>query len=285
MKGFSKEEENKIKELIKKALEEDKIDEDYTTLWSVPEDKKIKAEIIAKENGIICGLEIAEMVFKMVSPKIEFGYLKKDGDRIKKLEPVAIIKGPARDILKAERTALNFLQKLSGIATLTSRFVEKIKHTKAKILDTRKTTPGLRILEKYAVRTGGGENHRRNLKEMVLLKDNHITVAGGIEKAIDNLLKNKDRDIEIEVEVKNLDELKIAIKKGIKRILLDNMSIEELKKAVEITEGRALLEASGGVDLSNVKKIAETGVDYISIGKITHSAPALDMSLEVNCRI
>jgi len=281
MKVFSEEEEGKVKEIIKKALEEDKVNEDYTTLWCVPKDKRIKAEIVVKQDGVICGLWVTEMVFKMVSSNIEFKCLKKDGDKVKRFERVATIKGSAANILRAERTALNFLQRLSGIASLTAKFVERVKPFKAKILDTRKTTPGLRILEKYAVRTGGGENHRKDLKEMVLLKDNHIAVAGGIEKAVDNLLKNKDRNIDIEVEVKTLDELRIVLKKGIKRILLDNMSTEDLKEAVKITEGRALLEASGGVDLSNVAEIAETGVDFISVGKITHSAPALDISLEI----
>lgn len=281
MKDFSQEEKNKIKELIRIALKEDIGKGDSTTCWTVPKNKVAKGIILAKEDGVLCGIDIAKMVFSEIDPRIKFEKRKEDGEKFKKGDILANIKGNAHSLLKGERTALNFLQRLSGIATLTRKFVEKVKNYKAEILDTRKTTPGFRILEKYAVRKGGAKNHRMGLYDMVLVKDNHIKAAGGLEKAIKNLLENRKKELEIEVEVKNLEELKFVLSKGIKRIMLDNMDVKFLKKAVEITAGRAKLEASGGINLKNVEAVAKTGVDFISIGALTHSPKAVDISMEL----
>jgi len=223
----------------------------------------------------------------MVNPAIVFNLLKQDGERIKKGEKVVLVQGKVKSILSAERTALNFLQRLSGIATFTAKYVEKIKGTKAKILDTRKTTPGLRVLEKYAVKAGGGENHRMGLFDMILIKENHIKAAGGISDAIKNA-RSKYRTKKIEVEVGNLSEVKEAIGSesagslGPDWMMLDNMKIQQMKKAVRMIRSispNIKIEASGGINLKNVRKIALTGVDFISVGALTHSAPALDLSL------
>jgi nicotinate-nucleotide pyrophosphorylase (carboxylating) len=246
----------------------------------VPFGKKASARIIAKENGIICGISIARLVFQSVDRTIEFSEKIKDGKAVKKGDVVAIIKGPARGILTAERSALNFLQRLSGIATFTSKFV-RAAGKKVKVLDTRKTAPGLRILEKYAVKIGGGFNHRIGLFDAVLIKDNHISVAGNLTKAVE-LAKKKHKWIE--VEAKTLGQVQEAIKAGASRIMLDNMSISDIKKASQLiraSKNNIEIEVSGGITIKNIRNIAGTGIDYISIGAITHSAPALDISLKV----
>ena len=226
---------------------------------------------ILKEEGVIAGFDVVRWVFEELG-EIEFLPLVKEGEWLKPGR-IAIIRGKARVLLTGERVALNFLQRLSGIATLTRKFVEKVKGTKAKILDTRKTTPGLRYLEKFAVRVGGGYNHRFGLFDAVLIKDNHIEIAGGIGTALDR--------VEGEIEVKTLEELRIALEKGSRRILLDNMETETILKAVEIVHGKAEIEVSGGVNLENVREIALTGCDYISIGMLTHSPKSLDISMEI----
>jgi nicotinate-nucleotide pyrophosphorylase (carboxylating) len=262
------------------ALREDIGSGDITTGSIIPADKKIRANIIVKEDGIICGLSIARLVFQSVDKDIEFTDKANDGKLVKKGSVVATVNGPARGILTAERTALNFMQRLSGIATLTNKYV-KAAGKSVKILDTRKTTPGLRVLEKYAVKVGGGSNHRLGLFDAVLVKDNHISVAGGLRKAVE-LAKKKYAWIE--VEAKTLGQVREAMDSRVNRIMLDNMSIADIKKSVKLiraSKRKIEIEVSGGVTLSNIRNIARTGVDYISIGALTHSAPALDMNLKV----
>ena len=273
--------DSKIKHLIHLALSEDIGKRDLTSEAVVENRLSGKAIIVAKQEGILAGLPVAKMVFQMVNTAIVFNMLKQDGERIKKGEKVALVQGKVKSILSAERTALNFLQRFSGIATLTTKYVEKIKGTRAKILDTRKTTPGLRVLEKYAVKAGGGENHRMGLFDMILIKENHIKAAGGISDAIKRA-RSKYRRKRIEVEVRSLSELKEAIESKPDWIMLDNMKIQQMKKAVKMirsTGPNIKIEASGGINLRNVRKIALTGVDFISVGALTHSAPALDLSL------
>jgi len=271
----------KTKQLIRIAIAEDIGKMDITSEALVGKNLSGRAVIVAKQDGVLAGLSVAKDVFYAVNRRIAFKMLKRDGQRIKKGQRIAVIQGKVKDILAAERSALNFLQRLSGIATLTSEYVLKIKGTKAKILDTRKTTPGLRILEKQAVKTGGGENHRMGLFGMFLIKENHIKAAGGIATAM-RKVKSKRRTEKIEVEVRNLRELEEAIEAKPDWIMLDNMSIERMKEAVRMIRSagpRIKIEASGNVHLDNVRKIALTGVDYISVGALTHSAPAMDLSL------
>jgi len=262
------------------ALREDIGKEDITTNSIVPAGMRTSAKIIAKESGIICGLGIARLVFQSVDKNLKFTDKVKDGKAVKKGTVVAAVEGPARGILTAERVALNFLQRLSGIATLTNIFV-KAAGGKVKILDTRKTSPGLRVLEKYAVKIGGGFNHRLGLFDAVLIKDNHISVAGGLKKAVALAKKKYDR---IEVEVKTPAQVKEAIEAGVTRIMLDNMSIAGIKRSVQLirmSKRKIEIEVSGGITLKNIRSIAGTGADYISVGAITHSAKTLDMSLKV----
>jgi len=271
----------KIQEIVKIALEEDLGKGDITSELIIPEKQKGMGFIIAKEKGIIAGLEVAKSVFKQVDPGLVFKPLVSDGDKVRPNQKVALIRGKAKSILAGERTALNFLQRLSGIATLTGEFVRKIRGTKAKILDTRKTTPGLRLLEKYAVKKGGGKNHRQGLYDMILIKDNHIEAAGSISLAIRKALRNR-KGLKIEVETRNLEEIKEALNFKINRIMLDNFRSEDLKKAVKLIRSKnkkVEIEASGKVNLKNVRKIALSGVDFISVGALTHSAKALDFSL------
>jgi nicotinate-nucleotide pyrophosphorylase (carboxylating) len=273
--------DSKIRHLIQLALSEDIGKRDLTSEAIVENRLSGKAIILAKQEGILAGSIVAKTVFQMVNPKIVFKLLKKDGQRIKKGEKVALVQGKVQSILAAERTALNFLQRLSGIAALTARYVEEIKGTKTKILDTRKTTPGLRILEKYAVKAGGGENHRMGLFDMILIKENHIRAGGGIKDAI-RRAKSKHPKQKIEVEVRNLSQLKEAVEFKPDWIMLDNMRIQQMKKAVRMIRSgnpNIRIEASGGINLRNVRAMALTGVDFISVGALTHSAPALDLSL------
>jgi nicotinate-nucleotide pyrophosphorylase (carboxylating) len=275
--------DSQIKHLVRLALSEDIGKKDLTSDAVISRGLTGKAVIEAKEQGVLAGLPVAQMVFKTVDPQLAFIMLRRDGQRTKKGEKVVLIEGEVKSILSAERTALNFLQRLSGIATLTSQYVERLKGTKAKVLDTRKTTPGLRILEKYAVKTGGGHNHRMGLFDMILIKENHIKAAGSVSEAI-KLAKIKCKGQKLEVEVRNLTELKGALKSEPDWIMLDNMDIQKMKKAVSMIRSfnpAIKIEASGGVDLKNARRIASTGVDFISVGALTHSAPALDLSLKL----
>lgn len=270
-----------IKNLIDLALSEDIGSGDITSQALILGSLTGKAVIVAKQQGIITGLEVAKKVFQSVDSRIVFKYLKKDGERINAGEEIAIIQGKVRSILSAERTALNFLQRLSGIASLTAKYAESVKGTKAKVIDTRKTTPGMRILEKYAVKMGGGENHRMGLYDMVLIKENHIKAAGGISKAVKKA-RSKCGKRKIEVEVRDFKEVIEASLTETDWIMLDNMNVREMEKAVSLIRSanrKIKIEASGGVTLKNVRTIALTGVDFISVGALTHSAPALDLSL------
>ncbi|CUT02896.1 carboxylating nicotinate-nucleotide diphosphorylase [Candidatus Chrysopegis kryptomonas] len=278
--------EDEIVEIVKRALVEDIGYGDITTI-SVIGDEYIEAsgEFLVKSDGIIAGLDVVWLVFKTIDPGLNFVPYVSDGDEVKNGDIVGVVSGDVRSILSAERTALNFLQRMSGIATLTNKFVKAVDGTKAKITDTRKTAPGLRLIDKIAVEVGGGVNHRFGLYDMILIKDNHIAVAGGIEKAIERCLKyvkEKNVDVKIEVEAQNLDDVQKVLKiGGVDRILLDNFKIDDLKKAVDLISGKFEVEASGGITLENVRQVAETGVDYISIGMLTHSPKALDISLEI----
>ncbi len=277
--------DSRISRMIQEALIEDIGLGDITTESIVNSTILGNGVILAKDNGVICGLDIATLVFQFVDPEITLSKLVNDGTRIDAGTVIAKIHGPLSNILKAERTALNFLQRMSGIATLTRQFVGAVTGTDAKITDTRKTAPCLRLIDKLAVKTGGGINHRFGLDDMVLIKDNHIEAAGSISKAIDqclSYLSASNIKVKIEVETKNLDEIREALKfDGIHRIMFDNFTIEEMQKGVILVSRKVETEASGKVNLENVQKIAETGVDFISIGTLTHSAKALDISLDV----
>ena len=270
---------NSIKRIIKISLEEDIGSGDWTTIWLIPEKQTSQARIVAKDKGIIAGLEVAKEIF---GPSVKFTELVKDGAKVQKNQTVAVVEGPTRLILSCERTVLNFMQRMSGIASQTYEFVKLTQATKAVILDTRKTMPGLRELDKWAVRLGGAQNHRFGLYDMILVKDNHIQAVGGISKAMQVLTQNNNNKLEVEIEVDNLEQLKEAINAGAKKILLDNFSLENIKKAVNLNNSRAVLEVSGGVTLENVANIAKTGVDYISVGSLTHSVKAMDLSIEIN---
>jgi len=253
---------------------------DVTSVATIPDGLESDAQFLAKADGVVAGVEIAELVMKRCGVS-GFKTLRRDGDSVKRGELIAIATGDTRSILLAERTALNFMTHLSGIATLTARWVEAVAGTKAKIRDTRKTTPGLRTLEKYAVRLGGGVNHRSSLSEQALIKDNHIAASGSLTVAF-LALRKEFPSIEVEVEVDDLDQLREAIGAGAALIMLDNMDLEMTSRAVEITAGRAKLESSGGLTLENARAYAECGVDYLAVGALTHSAPALDISLDIS---
>lgn len=270
-----------VREIIERALREDIGSGDVTTEAICDPDQMGRAVIRAKEPCVVAGVPIAQMVFETLDSQLRFTSRVRDGDRLNAGQTIAELEGRLRAILMGERTALNLLQRLSGIATLTARYVEAVKDFSVKILDTRKTAPGLRILDKYAVRVGGGQNHRMGLYDGVLIKTNHIRAAGSITKAIERARRSAPTTLKIEVEVKNLKELQESLKAGADIIMLDNMSLEEMRQAVTIAHGRALLEASGGVTLENVREIAATGVDFISVGALTHSVKAIDIHLEV----
>lgn len=261
---------------IKNFLKEDVGEGDRTTELIVPENHRGKAKIIAKEDGVVAGHKFAKEVFLALDSDLNYRELKKDGEEVKKGEIIAEIKGKTRAILTGERVALNILQRLSGIATLTREYVQAVEGTKARILDTRKTTPGLREMEKYAVRVGGGENHRFTLSEMILIKENHISVAGSIKEA---LRRVKGKGLKVETEVKNMEELKEAIEEGVDSVLLDNWKVESIREAVDFVKGRALIEASGNMTIEKAKMVASAGVDFISVGALTHSFKSLDLSL------
>ena len=269
-----------IKEFIKTALEEDVGTGDITTLTTIPADREAHGKFLAKESGVLCGVDVAKEVFSTVDPTVEFIPFFKDGDKINKGDIIAEVKGKAQSVLTAERTALNIMQRLSGIAKRTSEACEAVKGTKAVIADTRKTTPCMRVLEKYAVRCGGGSNHRFNLADGILIKDNHIAAAGSITAAVKSARKNAPHTLKIEVEVEDMDMLKEALDAGADIIMLDNMSNEEMAKAAAFVNGRALLEASGNMGEKDLLEVAKTGVDIISIGALTHTVKAMDISLK-----
>ena len=272
-----------LDELIKMALREDIGDGDHSTLACIPPTARGTAKMVAKQDGILCGAEVGERVFKIVDNNLNVTLQKHDGDAIFKGEIVMTIEGPSGSILTAERTALNFMQRLSGIATETRRMVSMLKGLDTQLLDTRKTTPNMRLLEKYAVKCGGGTNHRIGLYDMVMLKDNHIDFAGGIEAAIDrtnDYLKAKGKNLRIEIEVRNLDELQRVLDHGgVHRIMLDNFDTTTLREAVRRIDHRYETEASGGITEKTLREYAETGVDFISVGALTHHIKSLDLSL------
>lgn len=270
-----------INQIIQMALAEDLGTGDITSESVVPADSMVHGHFIAKEKGVICGLEIMKMVFSQLDPHIQIEHTFSDGDKVETGTIIATIEGPARSILSAERTALNFLQHLSGIATRTSQMVEELAQTPTRIVDTRKTSPGMRILEKYAVKTGGGSNHRMNLSDGILIKDNHIKAAGGITPAVHAARQNAPQTLKIEVETETLSQVREALEAGADIIMLDNMSLEDMKQATELVKGRALTEASGNMDQKDLREVAHTGVDLISVGALTHSVKAMDISLRL----
>lgn len=271
---------SKVAEIVRTALKEDIGSGDVTTNLIIPEEARALGVIASKEDGILCGIDVSRIVFEQVDPELEFEKLMSDGDTLSYGSVCARIKGSARSCLTGERVALNLVQRMSGISTLTYEFVKAVEGTGAIIMDTRKTTPGLRILEKYAVRVGGGQNHRYGLYDMVLIKTSHVEPAGGIERAVKKVKEADGAGIKIEVEVSSLRDLRIALDTGVDRIMLDNMRIPDMTKAVKLARG-VELEASGRINLWNVRKVAETGVDYISVGALTHSASSIDMSLRL----
>ena len=267
-------------DFIKRAFQEDIGTGDITTNSTVLVGTQISGKFIAKESGIICGLHVAKAIFEYADENIELKANFIDGDNVKKGDIIATIKGDAASVLKGERLALNLMQRMSGIATNTNEAVKQVEGYKAKIVDTRKTTPGLRVFEKYAVKAGGGSNHRFNLADGVLIKDNHIKAAGGITKAIELAKKNAPHTLKVEIEVETIEQLNEALKAGADIIMLDNMDNATMADAVKIVDGRAVLEASGNMGEKSLKDVAATGVDIISIGALTHSVKALDISLK-----
>lgn len=266
---------------VERALAEDIGRGDVTTEGIVPEGAMLEGRIISKEDGIVAGLAVAQAAFQMLDKEVEFELFAVDGDKVAAGQTLARIKGPARAILTGERTALNFLGRMSGIATRTRQFVDEVAGTRATILDTRKTAPNLRACDKLAVRLGGAANHRLGLYDMILIKDNHIDFAGSITEAVTRARKH-NQSLQIEVEARSLSDVSEALEAKVDWIMLDNMPSEEMRQAVMLNQGRAKLEASGNVTFENVRQIAETGVDYISVGALTHSVRALDVSLIVN---
>ena len=270
--------------LIDLAFAEDIGDGDHTTLCCIPDTAKGKSHLLIKEDGILAGVEVAKRVFARFDPTMQVEVLIGDGAHVKKGDIAMVVTGKVRSLLQTERLMLNIMQRMSGIATMTAKYVERLKGTKTHVLDTRKTTPGLRMLEKQAVKIGGGMNHRIGLFDMILLKDNHVDLAGGIAHAINRCheyLKEKGLDLKIEIEVRNFDELQQAMDcGGINRIMLDNFSVENTKKAVEMVAGKYETESSGGITFDTIRDYAECGVDFISVGALTHSVKGLDMSFK-----
>ena len=267
-------------DLILSALKEDITSEDITTNSVMPEYKLGEVELICKEDGVIAGLEVFKRVFTLLDENTEVSFNCKDGDRVTKGQKLGIVKGDIRVLLSGERTALNYLQRMSGIATYTRKIADLLEGSNTKLLDTRKTTPNMRVFEKYAVKVGGGHNHRYNLSDAILLKDNHIGAAGGVKEAVKMAKEYASFVCKVEVEVENLDMLKEALEAGADIIMLDNMSVEDMKEAVRLTQGKAVTECSGNVTKENVARLVDIGVDYISSGALTHSSPILDLSLK-----
>ena len=266
--------------LILSALQEDITSEDITTNSVMPHYQLGEVELICKEDGVIAGLDVFKRVFTLLDESTEVTFTCKDGDRVRKGEKLGIIRGDIRVLLSGERTALNFLQRMSGIATYTRKIADLLEGTKTKLLDTRKTTPNMRVFEKYAVKVGGGYNHRYNLSDGILLKDNHIGAAGGVKEAVQMAKEYAPFVRKIEIEVENLDMLREALEAGADIIMLDNMSVEDMREAVKLCAGKAETECSGNVTKENVAKLVDIGVDYISSGALTHSSPILDLSLK-----
>ncbi len=267
-------------ELIMSALKEDITSEDITTASVMPNYCLGQVELICKQDGIIAGLDVFARTFTLLDAETKFDFCVKDGEQVKKGQKLGVIVGDIRVLLSGERVALNYLQRMSGIATYTNSIVQLLKGSKTKLLDTRKTTPNMRVFEKYAVKVGGGTNHRYNLSDGILLKDNHIGAAGGIKQAIAMAKEYAPFVRKIEIEVENLDMLKEALEAGADIIMLDNMSVEDMKTAVSLTKGKAQTECSGNVTKENIAKLVDIGVDFISSGALTHSAPILDLSLK-----
>jgi nicotinate-nucleotide pyrophosphorylase len=270
-----------LNDLIKRALEEDIGYGDITTLSLIPAEQKARGLFVAKTPGVVAGIEVSQAVFAYLDQGTQFDILVRDGETIAPGDIIAIVKGRTRNLLTGERTALNFLQRLSGIASKTRNMVEMIKYSPAEILDTRKTTPGLRVLEKYAVGVGGAHNHRFGLYDGVMIKDNHIQAVGNIKEAVAMARKKVPHTVKIEVEVETMEQLQEALEAKADIILLDNMDVYEMIEAVEITAGRALLEASGGINEGNLADVARTGVDFISMGALTHAVSSLDISFDI----
>ncbi|MEN6589021.1 MAG: carboxylating nicotinate-nucleotide diphosphorylase [Proteiniphilum sp.] len=273
-----------ISNLIELAFAEDIGDGDHTTLCSIPAEETGQSKLLIKEKGILAGVEVAKTIFHKFDDSLEVAVFMNDGTPVSPGDIAFVVSGKVQSILQTERLVLNIMQRMSGIATITHEYVKLLEGTSTKILDTRKTTPGMRMLEKQAVKIGGGENHRIGLFDMILLKDNHVDFAGGIENAIhgaQNYLKEKNKALKIEIEVRNLQELDEVLRiGGVDRIMLDNFTPELTRRAVQIVNGRVELESSGGITFDTIRSYAETGVDYISVGAITHSVKSLDMSLK-----
>lgn len=270
--------------LIDAALDEDVGPGDFSTLWTVPEDRRAQARIVAKQPGVVAGCAVAAEVFRRVDPSLEISVEAADGTAVEPGDLVLTVRGSARSILTAERTALNFMQRLSGVATVTRTYMRAVEGTAARVIDTRKTTPGMRRLEKAAVLAGGGANHRVGLHDMVMIKDNHIAAAGGITAAVEAVRRRNDRGLRVEVETTGLEEVREALAAGVDRIMFDNMTPDEIRAALQLLDGadpRPETEASGGITLATIGEYARTGVDFISIGALTHSAPSLDLSLQL----
>jgi nicotinate-nucleotide pyrophosphorylase (carboxylating) len=272
---------DQLSSFVRSALEEDQAFNDVTTIATVLSSRRARAALVARQAGVISGVPLALEAFRLLDPKISMRVDAEDGTRVEKGGTVIYISGHARALLSAERTALNFMQRMSGIATLTARFVDAVKGTKAKILDTRKTTPGWRRLEKYAVRSGGGVNHRLDLARAVLIKDNHLkAVDGDVGVAVRRTREIAPPGAKVEVECDTLEQVRAAIEAGADEVLVDNMPPDAIREAVEMARGRATVEASGGVTIDNVRAIADTGVDFISVGALTHSPPAMNLALD-----
>ncbi|MGN0593941.1 MAG: carboxylating nicotinate-nucleotide diphosphorylase [Hominimerdicola sp.] len=271
-----------IDDIIKSALLEDINYVDVTTDYLIDDNSVSTAKYVSKDDGVLCGIDVALRVFKLLDDNVKTEILIHDGEKVKKGDIIAKITCSTRALLKGERTALNLVQHMSGVATATNKCVELVKGTKASIADTRKTLPGLRVLQKYAVTVGGGRNHRYNLSDCAMLKDTHLDAYGSMTNAVNALREKMGHTVKIEVEVANLEELQEALSLGVEVIMLDNMSCEDMAEAVKITEGRAKLEASGNVTAETIRKIAETGVDIISLGALTHSVKAFDISMKID---
>ena len=270
-----------VDRLIENALLEDINYLDAATDYLIDEQQEGQAQFISKADGVLCGIELAMRVFELLQPDIKAEVFKKDGDLLKKGDVIATVSGKTRSILKGERTALNLIQQMSGVATATSEAVRLVEGTNASIADTRKTLPGLRPIEKYAVTVGGGKNHRYNLSDCAMLKDNHVDAGGGITNAVKKLRAKLGHTVKIELEVRSLDELREALETGADIIMLDNMSCDEMREAVKLNAGKAKLEASGNITAETIRAVAETGVDIISMGALTHSVKAFDISLKI----
>lgn len=272
-----------INDLISLAFAEDVGDGDHTTLSTIPADAMGKQQLIVKEEGILAGVEIARKVFNFFDPSLKMTVFINDGAHVKPGDIAFVVEGPVRSLLQTERTMLNIMQRMSGIATMTAKYQQRLEGLKTKVLDTRKTTPGMRLLEKEAVKIGGGVNHRIGLFDMILIKDNHVDFAGGIPQAVaaaKKYCKETGRNLKIEVEVRNTDEIDQALAAGVDRIMLDNFSPERTRQAVEHIAGRVEIESSGGITLDTLRQYGECGVDYISVGALTHSVKGLDMSFK-----